>query len=208
MQTCKRLGTQYAMERQRTPQREARVRDVLAKRQKDFTLIIDNVWDPHNVSAILRSCDAFGIYGIHLYYTVSQWPELAKKSSASGKKWVERTKHTDPVKMVGGLREQGYQVLRTGFSETAKPLMDFDLSKPSAVILSNEHSGTAPELAELVPDEVYIPMQGMIQSFNVSVAAALILYHGFSQRFAKGMYDNPSFTPEEMEKLTAEWLAR
>ncbi|WP_432737778.1 TrmH family RNA methyltransferase [Maridesulfovibrio sp. FT414] len=196
------------MERKRTPQREARVREVLSKRQKDFTLIIDNVWDPHNVSAILRSCDAFGVYGIHLYYTESQWPELDKKSSASGKKWVERTTHSDPAEMIGGLREQGYQILRTGFSENARPLMDFDLSVPSAVILSNEHSGTAPELAELVPDEVYIPMQGMIQSFNVSVAAALILYHGFTQRFAKGMYDTPDFSAEELDRLAADWLAR
>ncbi|WP_031481966.1 TrmH family RNA methyltransferase [Maridesulfovibrio frigidus] len=196
------------MEKKRTPQREARIRQVLEKRQKDLTLIVDNVWDPHNVSAILRSCDAFGVYGIHLYYSTAQWPDFANKTSASGKKWVERTKHTDPVKMVGSLRDQGYQVLRTGFSETARPLMDFDLSIPSAVILSNEHSGTAPEIAELVPDEVYIPMQGMIQSFNVSVAAALILYHGFSQRYAKGMYDSPSFSPEEMDGIVEDWLTR
>ncbi len=182
--------------------------EVLSKRQKDLTLIIDNVWDPHNVSAILRSCDAFGVYGIHLYYTESSWPELDSKASASGKKWVERKIHSDPAAMIGGLREQGYQVLRTGFSDSARPLMDFDLSKPSAVILSNEHSGTAPELAELVPDEVYIPMQGMIRSFNVSVAAAIILYHGFTQRFAAGMYDSPSFDPDEMEALAERWLAR
>ena len=196
------------MEKKRTPQREARIREVLAKRQRDLTLIVDNVWDPHNVSAILRSCDAFGVYGIHLYYTVSTWPDLDKKSSASGKKWIERTKHTDPVKMVGSLRSQEYQILRTGFSETARPLMDFDLTVPSAIILSNEHSGTAPELAELVPDEVYIPMQGMIQSFNVSVAAALILYHGFTQRHAKGMYSEPSFSPDELEQLSTLWLTR
>ncbi|MBI9112151.1 RNA methyltransferase [Maridesulfovibrio ferrireducens] len=196
------------MEKKRTPQREERIREVLEKRQKDLTLIVDNVWDPHNVSAILRSCDAFGIYGIHLYYTDAEWPDFANKSSASGKKWVERTTHTDAAEMVGSLRGKGYQVLRTGFSENARPLMDFDLSKPSAVILSNEHSGTAPELAALVPDEVYIPMQGMIQSFNVSVAAGLILYHGFTQRYAKGMYDKPSFSQEEMDVIVQDWLTR
>ena len=86
--------------------------------------------------------------------------------------------------------------------------MDFDFTRPTAIILSNEHRGTSPELAELVPDEIYIPMQGMVQSFNVSVAAAIILYQAFSQRQAAGMYDTPSFTPEEMEQLKTEWYQR
>ncbi len=171
-------------------------------------MIMDNIWDPHNVSAVLRSCDAFGVSGVHLYYTTSEWPDLDKKSSASAKKWIQRTRHIDAVSMVDELRGQGMQILRTGFSETAKPVTAFDFSRPTAIILSNEHRGTSPELAELVQDEIYIPMHGMVQSFNVSVAAAIILYEASTQRDRAGMYETSSFSDEELEKLKAEWYTR
>ena len=196
------------MPRTITEERKARIDRVLARRQSDLTLVMDNIWDPHNVSAVLRSCDAFGVSAVHLYYTDSQWPDLAKKSSASAKKWVDRIRHDNAEDMVNGFRSRGYQILRTGFSDTARPITAFDYTLPTAVILSNEHRGTSPELAEMVPDEVYIPMQGMIRSFNVSVAAALILYQAFLQRDAKGMYASPSLSPEELEAKRAEWYER
>lgn len=191
-----------------TPQRTERIKSVLAKRQRDFTLVMDNIWDPHNVSAILRSCDAFGLFRVHLYYTTEKWPELGKKSSASAKKWVERVGHTDGPAMLDQFAQAGVQVIRTGFSDTARPLFDFDFTKPTAVILSNEHRGASPELVEAVASELYIPMQGMVQSLNVSVAAAVILYEAFSQRRRAGMLDAPAFSPEELAALEAEWADR
>ncbi len=191
-----------------TPERLERIRTVLSRRQKDVTLVMDNIWDPHNVSAILRSCDAFGIHRVHLYYTTEKWPDLGKKSSASAKKWVERIRHDDPAEMLGGFKKAGVQVIRTGFSETAKPLHAFDFTVPTAVILSNEHRGAAPELVEQVGEELYIPMQGMVQSLNVSVAAAVILYEMFSQRRRAGLLDTPAFSPEELAALEYEWSDR
>ncbi len=188
--------------------RKQRIDAVLEKRQNDFSLVFDNIWDPHNVSAVMRSCDAFGISDVHLYYTDSQWPNLGKKSSASAKKWINRTRHIDAGSMIDTLRAGGGQILRTGFSDTARPVMDFDFTTPTTIILSNEHRGTAPEIAELVPDEIYIPMQGMVQSFNVSVAAAIILYEAFTQREKAGMYNVPSYAPEELEALKEEWYKR
>ena len=191
-----------------TPERLERIRAVLSRRQKDVTLVMGNIWDPHNVSAILRSCDAFGLHRIHLYYTTEKWPDLGKKSSASAKKWVERERHDDAAKMLAQFRKDGVQVIRTGFSETAKPLHAFDFTIPTAVILSNEHRGASPELVELVEQELYIAMQGMVQSLNVSVAAAVILYEMFSQRRRAGLLDSPAFTPEELEALEREWSDR
>lgn len=200
--------TKPGMSREITDKRKQRIDAVLAQRQKDLTMVMDNIWDPHNVSAVLRSCDAFGVSDVHLYYTTSQWPDLGKKSSASAKKWIRRTRHIDPHGMIATLRQGGGQVLRTGFSDTARPVMDFDFTKPTAIILSNEHNGTAPEIAELVPDEIYIPMHGMVQSFNVSVAAAIILYEASTQRQRAGMYDVPSFSDEELKQLKSEWYER
>ncbi len=191
-----------------TERRKERIRRVLEKRQKDFTLVVDNVWDPHNVSAILRSCDAFGVGHVHLYYTTSAFPELGKKSSASALKWVSRTRHSDAEAMASQLNDQDMTILATGFTDRAKPLDAWDLTKPTAVILSNEHSGIKPELENIADGEVYIPMMGMIPSFNVSVAAALILYESFRQRMSKGMYDSPAFPPDELEAMFEDWCSR
>ena len=202
------MGYEPPMPKTRTPEREERIRQVLARRQQDLTLVMDNVWDPHNVSAILRSCDAFGVLRVHLYYTTEPWPDLGKKSSASAKKWVERVRHADPAELVFGLKSHHFQILRTGFSDTAKPPWEYDLTKPTAVILGNEHRGVSPELCSLVPDEVFIPMQGMVQSFNVSVAAGLILYEAAGQRRRAGLSDASQLSPEELERRVADWLGR
>lgn len=188
-----------------TSERVERIREVLARRQKDLTLILANIHDPHNVSAVLRSCDAFGVPEVQLYYTHSAFPVLGKKSSASAGKWVVRQRHYNARDMVEGFRGKGYQILATGFSPTARPLTDYDFTRPTAIIFGNEHSGVDEELRALVPDEVYIPMQGMVQSLNVSVAAAVTLYEAWRQRQAAGMYDAPGFSNEELAELEREW---
>ncbi|MBT8763437.1 tRNA (guanine-N2)-dimethyltransferase [Desulfohalobiaceae bacterium Ax17] len=196
------------IQKPRTEKRLNRISQVLARRQKDLTLIINNVHDPHNVSAILRSCDAFGVQKVHLYYSQEAFPCLGKKSSASAKKWVDCIRHRQAEKMVTELKEQGFKLVGTGFSERAVPLTEWDFTKPTAVILGNEHRGMDEELLALVPNELYIPMQGMVQSLNVSVAAAIILYEAWRQRQAKGMYGQPSFSEEELKELFEQWAMK
>jgi len=194
--------------RERTDNRKQRILDVLARRQKDLTIVLNNIHDPHNVSAVLRSCDAFGVGQAHLLYTDTPFPQLGHKSSASAKKWVEMKRHKSAKELVGELRAKGCQVLSTGFGPGAKALGDWDFTLPTAVILGNEHDGVAGELQDLVPDHVYIPMQGMVQSLNVSVAAAVILYEAYRQRAAKGMYDSPGLTQEEIEATYETWIKK
>lgn len=192
----------------RTENRKKRVREVLARRQKDLTLVINNIHDPHNVSAILRSCDAFGVFRVHLLYTSNVFPALGKKSSASAKKWVGRVKHTDAASMKQALEGQGFTLVRTGFSPSAVALKDWDFTRPTAVILGNEHSGVEKDLQNLVLNELYISMQGMVQSLNVSVAAAIILYEAFRQRHERGLYTAPSLSDQEIEKCYHEWIEK
>jgi tRNA (guanosine-2'-O-)-methyltransferase len=191
-----------------TEARKARLRGVLDRRQPDLTLVLNNIHDPHNVSAILRSCDAFGVFRVHLYYTTESFPVLADSSSASAKKWVERTRHRDAGAMVASLRDQNMQVVGTGFGPSARPVMDVDFTRPTAVVLGNEHRGMDPEMRRHVPDEIYIPMFGMVQSLNVSVAAATILYEAMRQRRATGMYEESAWSEEEREAIYAEWCKR
>ena len=191
-----------------TPERLARLKEVLAKRQKGLTLVLSNIHDPHNVSAIYRSCDAFGVPEVHLYYTNTAFPSLSRRSSGSARKWVETIRHRSLDDLAAALRNQNMQILSTSCSPAAKPLDAYDFTRPTAVIMGNEHSGVSEEVLRIVDGELYIPMYGMIQSFNVSVAAAVILAEAARQRKSAGLYDAPTFSAEELKARLADWVKR
>lgn len=188
-----------------TPERRLRMERVLSFRQPDLTLALSNIHDPHNVSAIYRSCDAFGVDEVHLYYTDTEFPELGRKSSASARKWVKTRRHRDLACLKSALKEKGCQILATSCSPVAKPLAEWDFTRPTAIIMGNEHSGVNEEVIQAADGELYIPMYGMIQSFNVSVAAAIILAEACRQRKEAGMYDRPAFSESEIEAAIEEW---
>ena len=196
------------MSRTVTLQRRARIERVLSRRQKDLTLALANIHDPHNVSAIYRSCDAFGVAEVHLYYTDTPFPVLGRKSSASARKWVESIRHKTLDGLLDSLRTGGRQLLATSCSPRARPLADWDFTKPTAIIMGNEHRGVDKELAAHMDGELYIPMYGMIQSFNVSVAAAVILAEASRQRVLAGMYARPGYTEEEYAEKLSMWLEK
>lgn len=194
--------------RSMTERRRARIEQVLRHRQKDLTLVLANIHDPHNVSAIYRSCDAFGVASVHLYYTTCAFPALSKKTSASARKWVDTVRHDDRESLFVALRARPCQVLATSCTPSARPVGDYDFTKPTAIIMGNEHAGVPEELIPHVDGEVYIPMFGMIQSFNVSVAAALMLAEASRQRREAGMYERMSWTNEEYAERLALWLEK
>ena len=194
--------------RSMTERRRARIEQVLRHRQKDLTLVLANIHDPHNVSAIYRSCDAFGVASVHLYYTTCAFPALSKKTSASARKWVDTVRHDDRESLFAALRARPCQVLATSCTPSARPVGDYDFTKPTAIIMGNEHAGVPEELIPHVDGEVYIPMFGLIQSFNVSVAAALMLAEASRQRREAGMYERMSWTNEEYAERLALWLEK
>ncbi|WP_374288873.1 TrmH family RNA methyltransferase [Desulfovibrio desulfuricans] len=196
------------MPKEPTARRKARFLEVLSHRQPDLTLVLANIHDPHNVSAIYRSCDAFGVSRVHLYYTNTPFPVLGRKTSASARKWVESVRHKNSADMLADLRSQNMQVLATSFTEKARPLREWDFTRPTAVIMGNEHSGVEPELLAAADGELYIPMYGMIQSFNVSVASAIILAEAARQREAAGMYATPRFDEATLAARLGEWLEK
>lgn len=191
-----------------TERRRARIEQVLRHRQKDLTLVLANIHDPHNVSAIYRSCDAFGVAEVHLYYTTCAFPALSKKTSASARKWVDTVRHADRESLFAALRARSCRILATSCTPSARPVGDYDFTRPTAIIMGNEHAGVPEELIPHVDGEVYIPMFGMIQSFNVSVAAALMLAEASRQRREAGMYDSMTWTDEEYAERLALWLEK
>jgi tRNA (guanosine-2'-O-)-methyltransferase len=191
-----------------TDRRRARLEEVLRKRQTDLTLVIENVWDPHNVSAILRTADAVGIQTVHLLYTVEQAPNLkrqGKQSSASAKKWLDITVHDDTERCFAALHEAGYRIYASHLNRDGVTLHDLSFTGKTAILLGNEHRGVS-DLACALSDGIYsIPMVGMVESLNVSVAAAVSLYEAFRQRKAAGLYDTPQLGEDGVREKLVEW---
>ncbi len=169
---------------------------------------MENIHDPHNVSAVLRSCDAAGILQVELLYTVEKFPKIGRKSSSSANKWLARRRHTSVRECYAALRREGFAIYATHLAEDARPLHDLDLTRPSALVFGNEHRGVSEEAVRLADAAVRIPMMGMIQSLNVSVAAAVALFEALRQRQACDMYGSPRLDPARLEQLFAEWSGR
>jgi len=192
----------------RTEKRIAKVNKVLKARQDSLRLVIENIHDPHNVSAIFRTCDAVGVPKVSLLYNLDEFPKIGKKSSASAFKWVEKKKFKSIDKCYSDLREDGFKIYASALNENSKNLYDLDLSDKVAIVLGNEHRGVSEEAAEAADESFMIPMYGMVQSLNVSVAAAVILYEALRQRSIKGMYSNSQQTGEELIEKTESWLKK
>jgi tRNA (guanosine-2'-O-)-methyltransferase len=185
-----------------------KLKTVLRHRQPDLTVVVENVHDPHNVSAMLRSCDATGVMEVQLIYTDEEFPDIGKKSSASAKKWVGRRKFASVRECYSKLREEGFTIYATHLGKKSKSLYDLNLKKKVALVFGNEHRGVSPETAKLADENFQIPMVGMIQSLNVSVACAVSLFEALRQRTTKGRSRKPKFTQRELNKLLKEWTMR
>lgn len=154
-------------------------------RQKTLAIVLENVDDPHNVGAILRSCDAFGVGEVHLLYTINKAPrnrELKSKSAASAAKWLKITKWDSVSKLVAYLKKKKFKIAVTKLTGNSVDPASVDLSKPVAMVIGNEHDGVSDQLSKKADLNLVIPMIGFVQSFNVSVAAALLLYEASRQR--------------------------
>jgi tRNA (guanosine-2'-O-)-methyltransferase len=191
-----------------TPRRIERFRSVIGRRQRDLTVVLENIHDPHNVSAILRTCDAVGILRVELLYTVEKFPTLGRKSSSSANKWIERRKHRDVQACFALLRSEGFRILATRLAEDAPGLYDMNLTGPAAIVLGNEHRGVSEEAAAAADAVFRIPMAGMIESLNVSVAAAVCMFEAYRQRLGSGSYASSTLRPEDQNNLLRDWLGR
>ena len=192
----------------RSERRVEKIKRVLALRQPDLTVVMENIHDPHNVSAIFRTCDSVGVLGVELLYTIEKFPKIGKKSSSSANKWLYRRKHKSLDACFSLLRGEGFSILATRPDEGSVPIFDLDLTKPTAFVLGNESRGVSDEAAEKADLCVRIPMVGMIESLNVSVAAAVCLYEAYRQRAARSGSAGPLLTEEDRQAILEEWLKR
>ncbi len=190
-----------------TTRRRQRIFDVLSRRQPDLTVLAEDVYKPHNLSAILRSCDAVGIGEVHAV-TPTGGVATFNATSASAEKWVDLMVHPSIHEAARTLKERGFKLYAAHFSEQAQDYRDVSYVGPTAVLLGNEKSGVSPEAAASADEHVIIPMLGMVQSLNVSVAAAVILFEAQRQRREAGHYAAPRLSPEATREVALRWLSR
>jgi len=184
-----------------TEQRLNKFKKVVSHRQKYLTVVLENVHDPHNVSAVLRSCDAVGIDKVYLIYNTNKFPKIGRVSSASAKKWIELRKFNNVDECFAELKKEKYKIYSTYMNESGKnkSLYEIDLTKKVAIVFGNEHAGVTDEAKSKSDGNFLIPMYGMIQSLNISVSVAVCLYEALRQREAKGMYKKSSYTKKELK---------
>lgn len=188
-----------------TERRAARVFEVLARRQPDLTILAEDVYKPHNLSAMLRSCDAVGVGTVHAVRPTGGVPTY-DATSASAHKWVDLVVHRTVDEAVRELRGAGARIVAAHFSDAALDYRDVDYRQPTAILFGNERSGVSERAAELADAHVTIPMLGMVRSLNVSVATAVILFEAQRQRREAGLYDHPALSERERNDRAVRWL--
>lgn len=193
-----------------TKERLAKVEEVLALRQPDLTVIMDGVHKPHNIAAIVRSCDAVGVMEVHMAK-----PRDARlggglgtphATSAGSQKWVQQRRYESVIEPMQRLQAMNFQVLAANKSARAVDFRQIDFTRPTAILMGAELFGVDQEALALADQEIFIPMMGMVESFNVSVACAILLAEAQRQRLAAGHYQHTKLPAEQMQRLRFEWM--
>ena len=171
-----------------------------------MTVLLENVFDPHNISAVLRTCDAVGIQEIYvLNNKIPPHKKWGAKSSSSAAKWLTIHQFTNTADCIRALRKKYHVILTTHLSSDAKSLHSIDFTDKVALVFGNEHDGVSEEIRNLAHGNFIIPQVGIIKSLNISVACAVTLYEAFRQKNIAGHYEKRSLPSEHFDALLAEW---
>lgn len=186
-----------------TPDRLQRINAILDKRQPDLTVCMEGVHKSHNLAAVVRTCDAIGVSDVHAIWK-SDDMQVRGGSAAGSQNWVDVHNYTTTADAINALKAQNMQVLVTNLSSTAIDFREIDYTKPTAIILGQEKFGASQEALTLADQDIVIPMVGMVQSLNVSVACSVVLYEAQRQRQLAGMYDKPLLCDARRQRVLFE----
>jgi tRNA (guanosine-2'-O-)-methyltransferase len=187
-----------------TPERYLRLRETLDRRQPDLTLITEQIHKPRNVAALVRTADAVGIHEVHMVWPWDRHRHYSGTAMGSDR-WVNVKRHESMSSSINQLKESGYKVYAAHFSEQAIDYREVDYTIPCALVMGNEKDGITDETAVMVDEHIVVPMMGMVESFNVSVAAAIILAEAQRQRSALGLYDKVRLDSGEYWQTFFRW---
>lgn len=186
-----------------TPERFRKMKKILEMRQTDLTVVMDNVHKPHNLAAIARTCDATGVYHLHAYSPETKL-RLTQNAAGGVRRWVKVHRHQNRAEIIEPLLQQNMQIVATALDDNAVDFKQIDYTKPTAIVVGAEMDGISEEMLKIATHKITIPQIGMVQSLNVSVATALVLYEAMEQRQKAGLYDKPSLSQKEIDDVIFE----
>lgn len=192
-----------------TPHRRERLLNILDHRRTDIAVVLENVEDPRNVSAVLRSCDSVGIQDVYILTTKITLPEkFSYKSSRSAEKWLTIHRFSDIKTCFLQLSSRYSKIMATHLSESAVSVYQLDFTHDSfALVFGNEKTGISDEVLGNCHGNFVIPQVGAIKSLNISVACAVTIYEAFRQKIMTGHYDTAGLSAERKLELLKEWEA-
>jgi tRNA (guanosine-2'-O-)-methyltransferase len=189
-----------------TPERKERLLSVLHKRQNTITVVLENVFDPHNISAVMRTCDAIGMQDIYVLNTkIPPHKKFGPRSSSSAAKWLSIHQYDNTENCFQDLRRKYSKILTTHLSSDATPLYEINFTESIALIFGNEHSGVSEEIISLADGNMIIPQVGIIRSLNISVACAVTLYEAMRQKTIAGHYQQQQLPASQFNLLLHNW---
>jgi len=189
-----------------TPERRERLLSVLNKRQAGLTVVLENVQDPHNISAVMRTCDAVGIQEIYvLNNKIARHKKWGARSSSSAAKWLTIHQFSDTAECIAALRQKYDKIFTTHLAADAVSLYEIDFTGSVALVFGNEHEGVSDEVRALADGNFIIPQVGIIKSLNISVACAVSIYEALRQRTIAGCYEKRNLPDGQFEELLEKW---
>ncbi|MBP2833983.1 RNA methyltransferase [Aquimarina sp. U1-2] len=159
-----------------TPRRLKLYKKVLEKRTNHFTVAVEDVYQLHNTSAVIRSCDVFGVQNVHVIEEVNV-KRIDREIAMGAQKWIDVHRYASTKQCLTSLKKQGYQIVATTPHDDSQTLDDFDISQPSAFFFGKEQDGLSDMVLEEADHKLHIPMVGFTESLNISVSVAIILQH-------------------------------
>tara|TARA_Y100001978_G_scaffold188162_1_gene189352 strand:+ start:134 stop:793 length:660 start_codon:yes stop_codon:yes gene_type:complete len=188
------------------PRRFRKIKNVLNSRMENLTVLVEGVNKPHNLSAILRTCDAAGVYEAHFICQANQIKTFNSTAQGS-QKWVKLKNHKTYASAAKDLKQKGFKLYGTSLNKNSIDYRQLDLTKNTCFVLGAEKWGLSEEMISMVDESIYIPMHGMVQSLNVSVAAAILLFEAIRQRNAKNLIPSKGegLNKEKYKNTLFEW---
>ncbi|MFO7981339.1 MAG: RNA methyltransferase [Candidatus Aminicenantes bacterium] len=189
-----------------TKKRKKRIDDVLSRRQPDLRVVLEDITNTHNASAVARTCDAAGILYIDIIYSSPEPFPINESISTKAEKWLQFNHFSSTKECFLFLKKKKYKIASTHLGPDALPYNSIDYTQPIALVFGNEKEGVSDQALKLSDYLIQIPMFGMVQSLNLSVSAGIILYEACQQRMKKGWYDKSRLTEKTFKKFWNEWL--
>ena len=189
-----------------TPERKERLISTLNKRQANLTVVLEDVQDPHNVSAVLRTCDAIGIQDIYIINSMApRRKKWGHRSSSSAARWLTTHQFDNAAECMAAVRKKYEKIFTTHLATDAVSLYDIDFKGSIALVFGNEQNGVSESVRALADGNFIIPQMGIIKSLNISVACAVSIYEAMRQKMLAGHYAQQSLPAEQYNMLLTDW---